>query len=216
MTLKPRIAFTGIILCAALTLQPDPAFPAKNKAVKKMDFHEFAEHMKGEGSFELTVVGADHQSFFTGRSYIHYETVAYFGKDDIKSTYQILYHTQEEFTVRHGAMAVDLRYSQVRTCLNPSFERKYKKDELAEPQSDKEKSLRSILDNEKTEALLMVEYGLEAGKKYHGRLKTESYHLPPRERRGKPERREKTVLVISDRAFPNDCELTPLYKGWSY
>ncbi len=214
--MKPWISAIGVGLSVALMAQPDRAFTAKNEAVKNVDFHEFAEKVKGKGSFELTVGGAARKSFFTGKTYIHYETIAFYGRDDIKSTYQILYHTQEDFTIRYGSVAVELRYSQVRTCLSPSFERKYKKDELAEPQSDREKSLRSILENEEAEALLLVEYGLEAGKKYYGRLTTESYHLPPRERGGKPERRQKTVLVISDRAFPNDCELTPLYKGWSY
>lgn len=205
-----------VLLCAILTVQPDQAFPAKKKAVTKMDFNEFAETVKGKDSFELTVSGSSRESYFTGKSYIHYETVAYFGKDEIKSAYQILYHTQEDFTVLCGAVAADVRYGQVRTHLNPSFERTYRKEEFAQPRSEKEKSLRLLIDSEEAGALLLAEYGLEAGKIYHGRIKTESYHLPPREHGGRTVRREKKVLVISDRAFPNDSELTPLYRGWSY
>ncbi len=216
MTMKPWNAGLLSALCVAMAVQPDMAYPARNKEVKKMEFQKFAEKMKDKDSFELTVAGTAHQSFFTGKTYLHYETVAFSGRDDIRSTHQILYHTQADFTVLHGAVAVPLQYSQVRTCLGPSFERKYRKEELADPKSEKDKSLSRILNDGDAEALLLVEYGLEAGKKYHGRIKTESYHLPPRERDGMPERRNKTVIVISDRAFPNDCELTPLYKGWSY
>jgi hypothetical protein len=216
MTLKPWIAVMGFIICTVPALQPDPAFPAKNRIVKKMDFHELIRQVKGKESFELTVAGAEHKSFFTGGSYIHYETVAFYGREDIRSTYRVLFHTEEDFTIRYGSNAVNVRCSQVRTCLAPSYERNFRKDELLKSESDKEKSLGSILEDGKGDNLLLVEYGLEAGRKYHGRIKTESYHLPPREQGGKPERREKAVLVISDRKFPNDCELTPLYKGWSY
>ncbi len=74
----------------------------------------------------------------------------------------------------------------------------------------------SIIDDHHLPALFLVEYGLVEGITYDGRLKSEHYHLPPREPGGKPERRGKTVLLISDGPFPNDCELTPLYQGWSY
>ncbi|HOT46206.1 MAG TPA: hypothetical protein PLM53_15955 [Spirochaetota bacterium] len=216
MTLKPWIAVMGLVICAVPALRPEPALPAKNRTVKQMDFHEFTRQVKGTDPFELTVAGAEHVSFFTGRSYVHYEAVAFCGRDDIRSTYRILFHTADDFTIMYGPYAVDCRYSQVRTCIAPSVERNYRKDELSNPESDRQKSLRSILDDGEGERLLLVEYGLEAGRKYYGRVKTESHHLPPREQGGKPERGEKSVLVISDRPFPNDCELTPLYKGWSY
>ncbi len=214
--MRPWNVCIATAICLVLAVHPDQALPAEKAAVRQMDFNEFTGKVKGRDSFEITVQGRVRESYFTGKKYVHFETVAYFGRDDIRSTYQILYHTQEDFTVMHGTMAVAVRYSQVRTCLSPSLERKFTKEDLADHRSEKEKSLRSILDNGEAAELLLVEYGLEAGKKYYGSLKTESYHLPPRERGGKPERREKTVLVISDRAFPNDIEVTPVYKGWSY
>jgi hypothetical protein len=195
---------------------PNPAFPAKNEAARTMDFHEFTKQVRGRESFPMTVRGTTRVSFFTGKRYVHYETVAYIGGEDIRSTHQILYHTDDDFTIIFGTAAVTVRYSQVRTCLKPSLERRYTKEDLADPVSEKEKSLRSIIDDHHVPALLLVEYGLGEGVTYYGRLKTESYHLPPREPGGKPERREKTVLMVSDRPFPNECELTPLYKGWSY
>jgi len=216
MAMKTWIAVMGLVICAGVALRPDQAFPAKKRTETKMDFQEFTRQVKGKDTFDLTVAGAEHKSFFTGRSYVYYETVAFYGRDDIRSTYQILFHTEDGFSVRCGSGDVDLHYSQVRTCLAPSVERTYRKDELSKTGSEREKSLRSILDGGEGENLLLVEYGLEAGRKYHGRIKTEGYHLPPRERGGKPERRQKTLLIISDRPFPNDCELTPLYKGWSY
>ncbi|MBP7735110.1 MAG: hypothetical protein KA369_03980 [Spirochaetes bacterium] len=209
-------ACAGFLLCALLAALQNPAFPAKKQVTRTMDFHEFAKQVRGKESFALKVRGAPRESFFTGKRYVHYETVAYIGVDDIRSTHQMLYHTDEDFTVIFGSAAVPVRYSQVRTCLNPSFERKYAKEDLVDPRSAKEKSLRSIMDDKQVTALLLVEYGLGEGITYYGRLKTEGYHLPPQEPGGRPERREKTVLLISDRSFPNECELTPLYQGWSY
>lgn len=214
--MKLRDACVGVAACCILVLQQDTTFPATTKAVTKMDFHEFAEKVKGKESFAITVAGASRESFFTGAAYVHYETVAFIGKEDMTSAFQILYHTQEDFSVIYNNAAVAVRYSQIRTCLNPSFKKRYARESLAAPRSEIEKSLRSILDAEDVPALLLVEYGLQTGKRYFGRLKNESYHLPPQEQGGKPQRREKTVLLISDRAFPNDCDLTPLYKGWSY
>jgi len=214
--MSARIACAVFLLCAALTALPHRVFPAKKQAVRTMDFHEFAKQENGKDSFTLALRGTSRVSFFSGKQYIHYETVAYIGGDDIRSTHQILYHTDGDFTVVVGASAVRVRYSQIRTCLHPSFERGYTKEDLDDPRSEKEKTLRSIIDDHHLPALLLVEYGLREGVSYYGRLKREHYHLPPREPGGKPERREKTVLLISDRPFPDYCELTPLYQGWSY
>ncbi len=214
--MRAGIACAVFLLCAALTALPHRAFTAKKQAVRTMDFHEFAKQAHGKDSFILAVRGTPRESFFTGKQYIHYETVAYIGGDDMRSTHQILYHTDGDFTVVVGAADVHVRYSQVRTCLRPSFEREYTKEDLADPRSEKDKTLRSIIDERHLPALLLVEYGLGQGVSYYGRIKREHYHLPPREPGGKPERREKTVLLISDRPFPDDCELTPLYQGWSY
>lgn len=193
-----------------------PAEPLRGRSIRLMEPHEFIDLMKDSGGFEVTVDGTPQKSFFTGKTYVHYETVAYFGEDDIKSTRRILYHTEKGFTVRHRntVMAVDFR--RIRTSIAPSFEKTYTKSGNYAPGSEAEKSILAMLDQEKVPAVMIAEFGLEAGKKYYARVKTESYHLPPREPDGRPQKKENRVLVISSSQLPNDIELTPLYQSWSY
>jgi hypothetical protein len=113
-------------------------------------------------------------------------------------------------------MAVTADFRRIRTCLTPSYEQTYTKAGMKVPLSKADKSILSILDEEQVPAVMIAEFGLEAGKIYYARVKTESYHLPPRGPAGKPQRRENRVLLISGRPLPNDIGLTPLYQDWSY
>jgi hypothetical protein len=193
-----------------------PAELPRGKSLRQMECNEFIERMKDSTGFEVTVEGAQQKSFFTGKNYVHYETVAYFGQDNIRSTLRILYHTEGSFTVRHGKMAVAVDFSRVRTCLAPSFEKTFTKDTINAPGSEAEKSIMALLEEETAPAVIIAEFGLEVGKKYFARVKTERYHLPPREPGGKPQKRENRVLLLSGSPLPNDIELTPLYRSWSY
>lgn len=205
------MAAAAVLLAVAL-----PAGQLKGRRVRQMEFRDFIERMKESAGFELTVDGAKQKSFFTGKTYVHYETVAFFGQEDIRSARRILYHAEKDFTLRHGDMAVTADFRRIRTCLAPSQERTYTKVGLKAPASEAEKAILAILDEEQAPAVMISEFGLEAGKKYYGRVKTESYHLPPDGPGGKPRRRENRVLLISNRPLPNDIKLTPLYQDWSY
>jgi hypothetical protein len=181
-----------------------------------MEFRDFIERMKESDGFEVTVEGAPQKSFFTGRSYALYETVAFFGREDIRSTHRILYHTEQELTLRHGDMAVTVDFRSVRTGLAPSYEQTYTKAGMKTPGTEAEKAIRSMLDEEQVPAVMIAEFGLEAGRVYYARVRTESYHLPPVGVSGRPQRRENRVLLISNRPLPNDLPLTPLYRDWRY
>jgi hypothetical protein len=214
---------TCIMSMAALFLFIGPVFHAACDAPSahgrkevKMEFSEFTERVKGLDCFVISMEGRDAVSPFTGKRYVHYETVAYFGGEDIRSAHRILYHTENGFSLRYAGSLVDVRYGQIRTCIGPAFENSFTAAELTTPRTEAEKAARAVLDEEKAPALLLCEYGLEPGKKYYCRIKTEGYHLPPAGPEGKPRRKENRVLVIADRPFPNDCELTPLYRGWRY
>ncbi len=211
-------AFLLIMIAAAIVLlgAACPAEPLRGRDVRQMEFREFLDMMKDEASFEVTVEGTSRKSFFTGKSYINYEAVAYFGLDDIRSTRRMMYHTEESFTVRHKNMVVEADFRRIRTALVPSFEKTYNRGGINAPRSEAEKSILAMLDEEKVPAVMIAEFGLEAGKKYYARVKTESYHLPPREPGGKPQRKENRVLLISGSPLPNNTELTPLYQSWSY
>jgi hypothetical protein len=208
-----------LIMIAAAMMLPGISCPAeqlRGRSARQMEFREFIDMMKDREGFEVTVEGAPRKSFFTGKTYVHYETVAYFGQDDSKSSRRILYHTEDGFTVRYNNIAVAADFHLIRTSLSPSFEKTYTKNTTDATGSEAEKSIRAMLDEEKVPVVLIAEFGLEAGKKYYARVKTESYHLPPREPDGKPQRKENRVLLISGRQLPNTIELTPLYQSWSY
>ena len=208
-------AAAALLLLLSLVPAEWNGLSSRMKAVKTMDFNDFIKLAAGDG-FTIAVEGSPKKSFFTGRTYVHYETVVFSGTDDIRSRHRILYHTDEDFTLIHGDSRTTVRYSQVRTCLAPSYEKKYGRNDLKAPGNEVEKRLASLLSEDGVDRIELVEYGLERGRTYHARVKTESYHLPPLERGGRPQRRENSVLVISDRPFPNDVEMTPLYRGWSY
>jgi hypothetical protein len=213
---SPRLII-GFILVFIFGVSPGPdVFTAQQRRIQKMEFQDFVAQMKGIESFDIAIEGKRAASYYTGKKYVHYETVAFFGADDIKATRRILYHTEEDITVRYKNITVTAGYRRIRTSLAPTFEKTYTRDDLVSPGTDGEKALLGILEEEKVPAVLLSEFGLEPGKKYYGHIKTESYHLPPRGPGAKPERRENRVLVISDRPLPNDTGLTPLYQGWSY
>jgi hypothetical protein len=214
--MKKPYLFILIVAAAALLAVARPAGPLQGRCVKQMEFRDFIERMKKSAGFELTIEGAPQKSFFTGKTYLYYETIAFFGQEDIRSTRRILYHTEKDFTLRHGDVAVTADFRLIRTCLAPSQERTYTKDGLKTPGSAAEKAILAILDEEQVPAVMISEFGLEAGKKYYARVKTESYHLPPDKPGGKSQRRENRVLLISNRPLPNDIKLTPLYQDWSY
>lgn len=193
-----------------------PAEHLRGRSARQMEFPEFIDMMKDNACFEVTVEGAPRKSFFTGKTYIHYETVAYFGQEDITSTRRMLYHTEDGFTVRHKNIAVATDFRRIRTSISPSFKKTYTRSTINAAGSETEQAIQAMLDEEKVTALMIAEFGLEAGKKYYARVKTESYHLPPREPDGKPRRKENRVLLISDRQLPDNRELTPLYQSWSY
>lgn len=203
------------VFCA-LAMLPAHDAAAMKKVAKTMEYSDFIKQMQGSNGFTITIDGTRHTSYFTEKNYIHFETIIFFGREDIKSTHRILYHTEDDLIIAHNDIQVTVRYGQIRTYLSPSVEKKYTKKELASAVNEREKRMFSILEEENRDAILLVEYGLEPGTTYYARLKTESYHLPPEERGGRPKRRENTVVVISDKPFPNTIEITPLYKGWRY
>ncbi len=199
----------------ALAAPPGPfyAMMAKRGEVRRMEFHEFARRAMDAGEFTLTVVGGEpRKSPFTGKKYVHYEIVAFTAEG---GEWRILEHTEGEMTFRRGDDSVSIGYRSMRTRLTPSFERTYSASELRHARSETERALASVFEEDRAEAVTLREYGLEAGKRYHGRIKTETYYLPP-EPGGEPRKRENRVLVVSDRPLGENIELTPLYRGWSY
>jgi hypothetical protein len=198
----------------ALAALPGPfyAMMAKKGEEKRMEFHEFARREINAGEFIFTVEGEPRKSPFTGKKYAHYETVAFTAEG---GEWRILEHTEGEITIRRGNDVVSIGYRSVRTRLTPSFERTYSASELRHARSETERALASVFEEDHIEALTLREYGLEAGKRYHGRIRTETYYLPP-EPGGEPRKRENRVLVVSDRPLSENIELTPLYRGWSY
>jgi hypothetical protein len=205
-----------VVIAAALLSVACPASPVQRRNVQKMEFRDFLDRMSARAGFEVTIEGAPQTSFFTGKSYVHYETVAYFGQEDIRSTWRNLYHTEHDFTLRHGDTAVTLDFRRMRTSLAPADEKTYTKEMLGAPKSDAEKSILAMLDEEGVPAVMIAEFGLVAGKKYYARVRTESYHLPPEGPGGRPKRKENRVLLVSDRPLTGDVRLTPLYRNWSY
>ncbi len=212
-----RNAFIFLAIAVVLTGVPDPfyAMMAKRGEERKMDFQEFSSREKDAGDFIITVDGDLQESHFTGKRYVHYETIVFTGATDATPEWRILYHTEGDITIRLGKESVTVGYRNMRTSLSPSWERTYSADELRQSVSGIEKSLASMLDEGKPEPLTLREYGLEPGKRYHARIKTESYYLPPGPE-GEPKQKKNRVLVISDRPLAEGTELTPLYRGWSY
>lgn len=177
-----------------------------------MEFNEFARHEMNVGDFTFTVEGGLLESPYTGKRYVHYETVAFTAEG---GEWRILGHSEGKITIRRGDDAVSIGYRSLRTRLTPSFEHTYSASELRHARTETERALASVFEGDQVESLTMREYGLEAGKHYHGRIKTETYYLPP-EPGGDPRKRENRVLVVSDRPLGENIELTPLYRGWSY
>jgi len=212
---RPLLLVLGASLIALIAVGK-PAEPVRRRNVRQMEYRDFIEQMKGSEGFEVTAEGAPQQSFFTGKSYVHYETVAFIGKEDIRSVRRNLYHTEQEFTLRHGDTAVTVDFRGIRTGLAPSFEKTYAKAGVKAPASESEKAILAMCDEERVPAVMIVEFGLEAGKTYYARVRTETYHLPPAGPGGRPQRKENKVLLISSRPLPNDIPLTPLYRDWSY
>ena len=204
------------MIAAALVLAAPPghfyAMMAKRGEDRRMDFHEFARREKDSGDLTFTVEGGLQESPFTGKRYVHYETAAFTADG---GEWRILGHTEGEVVLRRGNEVVTVGYRSLRTRLTPSFERTYSAAELRRGRTETERALASIFEGDRIEALTLREYGLESGKRYHGRIRIETYHLPP-EPGGDPRMRENRVLVVSDRPLGEAVELTPLYRGWSY
>jgi hypothetical protein len=208
-----KIIFISFILLLAVLLPVAEIISPMNRRPVTMDFSEFTAQLKDKGIFKVTFSGKDRKSFFTDQDHLHYETIACYGSNH--TSCQILYYTESELTVRHGNFQSIVRYQRFRTRLDPSFKDIYRKGDLVSPASEKEKAIAKLLDEEGTEELLLLEYGLDKNITYNARIREESYLLPP-EKKGKPQRRYNLVLEIFDSANPEDRELTPLYKNWTY
>ena len=209
-----KIVFTLLIIIIILTGQQD--LSSRSRRSEIMDINDFIAQMKDIKDFIIRVDGTSHESYFTLKKYVHYETIAFYGQNKIHSTHQVLYNTENDFYILHKDLKIKISYRKIRTHLSPSIEKKYSIDELKSADNDKEKSFLKILKENDSNKLLIAEYGLNKKKNYHARFKTETYHLPPRRPGGKPKKKENTILMISDQPFPNKIELTPIYKGWSY
>jgi len=200
--------------CAFIAIA-SAAASGSGKGGKNMTLHELREAVDGAGSIVVTFEGDESSSYFSGRKYLHYESVAFFGDPQITSTHSILYHTDSELVIVCGAHRVAETYRRIRTRLRPSFEKEYLPGSEG-PGMEPDGAVRSIFAMEGVKKVVLKEFGLIKGKEYFARFKTESYHLPPGGQGKKPQRRENLVLEVSDTRMPDDTELTPLYRGWSY
>ncbi|MCU0847697.1 MAG: hypothetical protein MUD12_07400 [Spirochaetes bacterium] len=203
-----------IAVCAVLAIALT-AVPGSGKGGKNMTLQELREAVDGSGSLVVTFEGDESDSYFSGKKYLHYESVAFFGEPGTGPSHSILYHTDSELVIICGAHRAAETYRRIRTRLRPSFEKEYLPGSDG-PGMEPDGAVKGIFAMEGVKKVVLKEFGLVRGMEYFARFKTESYHLPPGGPGKKPARRENLVLEVSDSRIPNDTDLTPLYKGWSY
>jgi hypothetical protein len=180
-----------------------------------MDLDAFATAIGTEKQFILIFEGAEKQSCFTGIKYIFYEIVAFIGNSDIRSSCSMIHYGTDDVILVYYAARIKAGYQKLRTFLGPEFSKLYTRKNIKQETDISKDTVIRIFEENKSDAIIIEEYGLQANKEYYGRFTGETYFLPPRGRRG-PEKQTNIVLQVSDTPFPPQNELTPGYRGWSY
>jgi len=181
-----------------------------------MNIDEFYYYLKDRGldtkTFLIKVDGEENAAYHSKEKFVYFEEVIFFGTPDIKATYYNPIHTENTFYLLYNNIKIKVNYRDIRTYLTESYEKIFTSANLNNTRND----IKELLTNE-TEKVMVCEYGLKKGVKYHALFNIEYYNVPGKE--DDIEERKNIVLWISDKSFKNGKpqeDITPLYKGWSY
>ncbi|MDP2750565.1 MAG: hypothetical protein Q8O89_07065 [Nanoarchaeota archaeon] len=165
---------------------------------------------------KLTFDGKETTSIFSKDKYVYYECTAYFPDD----SYTHVLFTQDELIADNKGKKISIGINRIRLKVNPAHE--IKSDEIKKNAKNNSQAaqaaeaVKSLLTGQKEKKLTLKEYGLKKNKKYYAMLDFETYHLPPKDEKSEPEEKRNAVLIISDEKLPNNIEVTPRFKHWSY
>lgn len=109
----------------------------------------------------------------------------------------------------------EIRRNQLRLYLTPSFRHPLASTEPLPPMVARWLDRNRLRDQE---SYLVEEFLLARDREYHGEIRLDRYHLPPR-RGGRPRAASNPILHLSDRPFdtlPADAEPIPSFRGLVY
>jgi len=203
-----RNAVRALFLVAAVTAAAKtPERPVEKPAVT-------LDSLEAEGNFEVKLEGEKLETFFSKKKAVYFEWTYGVRQGADWNLRWNGYHSEAPLVVQTPKGRLELRPSQLRTYLAPSFERTWtQKDAQEAPEVIKEKLAEEA-------SITAAEYCLEPGRTYFARPHVDSFMLPPRPGQDRPSRGRNTVLWISDKPFGEDGKpaqpLTPAFQGWSY
>ena len=172
------------------------------------------ESLKRLGEFKVTAEGEPLESFPSGRPAVYFEWAAGYKVNDQWAERTASGHSGRPVTMVTPRGRLDASFAALRLYLPVTTSRSYsRRDAEGAPDVIREQ-LRSD-----ARPILVEDIVLEANKTYYAKVDTEGYWLPPDRDGGKPSRRFKAVLAISDLPFENgkpQRPLTPAYQSLSY
>ncbi|MDP6704778.1 MAG: hypothetical protein QF893_00425 [Alphaproteobacteria bacterium] len=110
---------------------------------------------------------------------------------------------------------IEIQQNKLRLYLAPSFRQSLASTEPPPPMVARWLDRNRLRDRE---SYAVEEYLLARGREYHGEIRLDRYHLPPR-RGGRPRAASNPILHLSDRPFdtlPADAEPIPSFRGFVY
>ena len=182
-----------------------------------LEFSELNNNI-ANNTVEISIAGTELISPFSKNKYAYSEIVLYFGDaDNIKSSYRILYHSDEGIVVNYKNKNYKLPLYKLRLHLDPVSETRIKYSDLQKKTNlnEFEKVLIKEFKQNDVNEILVSEFGLFIGRKYFAKVSEESYFLPP-EHGEEPAEKFNDVLLISNQDFSNKIERTPRYSRWMY
>lgn len=193
----------------------------RGKFMGQLVFREFYEKVKDSGLedqyLEAVVLNQNLKSEESGKRFGYVELVMFYGDDEIKSTYQILYNTEKTVKIavnlKNEIWNIEVPWRKLRPRVTPAYQKEYN-------QNDKDTAPPAVKEclEKGNKRVLFAEYGLVTEKKYSIKFREESYRLPPQPPDMEPVKRTNLVLEFTELGSDNTqkSELTPLFSEWTY
>jgi hypothetical protein len=175
-----------------------------------------ARLFKRKGAFTVTAAGAAGPSPLAGVDAAYWDWgFARYGDDGTLQSFV-------SGASRAGAIAllvdqrpIDVRRNKLRLYLAPSFRHTLAATDPPPPVVARWLDRHGLRDQE---SYVVEEFLLACGREYHGEIRLDRYHLPPRWG-GRPRAASNPILHLSDRPFDNlpaDAEPIPSFRGFVY
>lgn len=169
----------------------------------------------------VRVISPEVESFRSKKPCAYFEWLYGFKVDGKWSEYSIGYQSEEGLTLQTDTGRIQLGRSDFRLFLSPTTSESYTNEKEILEKADFLTEFTTQGDTKIGEAnpVYVEEYILESGKTYFAILHIDSFMLPPDEDGGRPTRKEKKLLWISDTPFVEgkpQKEMTPAFSQWRY